>query len=83
MRPIESCVVPSICPAYINRSEYELFVLPVFVTELPTPASVTASGYKLSVCMKVAFESDVELSTQSASANVPNAERFVCLTTLN
>ncbi len=75
-----SRVVPS---ASINRSEYELSVLSVSVTELPTPASVNAPGYELSVCMKVAFESDVELSTQSASANVPNAERFVCLTTLN
>ncbi len=50
-----------------------------------------------SVCTKVAFESDVELSvcfkstpasncklsTQSAFAKVPNAERFVCPTTLN
>ncbi len=54
-------------------------------------------SYELSVCTKVAFESDVglsvcfkstpasncELSTQSAFAKVPNAERFVCLTTLN
>ncbi len=94
---IESSVVPSICPASINRSEYELSVLPVSVTELPTPASVNAPGYEHSACTKVAFESDVELSvcfkstpasncelsTQSAFASVPNAERFVCPTTLN
>ncbi len=94
---IESSVVPSVCPASINRSEYELSVLPVSVTELPTPASVNAPGYEHSVCTKVAFESDVELSvcfkstpasncelsTQSAFASVPNAERFVCSTTLN
>ncbi len=44
---IESIVVPSICPASINRSEYELSVLPVSVSEWPTPASVNAPGYKL------------------------------------
>ncbi len=59
---IEPSVVPSICPASINRSEYELSVLPVSVTELPTPASVNAPGYEHTVCTKVAFESDVELS---------------------
>lgn len=72
-------------------------VLPVSVTDLSTPASVNAPGYEPSVCIKVAFESDVELSdclkstpasnyelsTQSAFASVPNAERFVFPTTLN
>ncbi len=63
---IESIVVPSVCPASINRSEYELSVLPVSVSELPIPASVNTPGYELSVSTKVAIESDVFCCFESA-----------------
>ncbi len=44
---------------------------------------INVNDVELSVCFKSTPAFNCELSTQSAFAKVPNAERFVCPTTLN